>query len=36
MVMQDLGWKEAIIKVLEDAAEPLHYTDITDRIVEGQ
>jgi hypothetical protein len=34
--MQDLGWRDAIIRVLEEAAEPLHYTDITDRIVEDQ
>jgi hypothetical protein len=34
--MQDLGWREAIVKVLTDAAGPLHYTDITDRIVEQQ
>ena len=34
--MQDLGWKEAIIEVLKDAAEPLHYTDIAERIVERE
>jgi hypothetical protein len=32
--MSDLGWKEAIIEVLNEATEPLHYTDIADRIVE--
>jgi hypothetical protein len=34
--MQDLGWKESIIEVLQEAAEPLHYTEITDRIVERE
>jgi hypothetical protein len=34
--MSELGWREAIVQVLNDTAEPLHYVDITDRIVEGQ
>ncbi len=34
--MQDLGWRDSIIEVLKAAAEPLHYTDITDRIVEQE
>ncbi|MBN1395642.1 MAG: hypothetical protein JW959_11510 [Pirellulales bacterium] len=34
--MQDMGWKEAIIEVLHGETEPLHYTDITDLIVERQ
>jgi HB1, ASXL, restriction endonuclease HTH domain len=32
--MSDLGWKEAIIKVLESSPEPMHYTDIAEAIVE--
>lgn len=34
--MQDLGWKEAIIEVLGEAEEPLHYVDISDKILERQ
>ena len=30
--MAELGWKEAIVKVLEKSAEPMHYTDITQAI----
>lgn len=32
--MSDLSWKDSIIEVLREAAEPLDYTEITDRIVE--
>jgi hypothetical protein len=28
-----LSWEEAIIKVLHEAKQPLHYQDITERIV---
>lgn len=31
-----MKWIDAIIKVLQDADEPLHYTDITDRIIENE
>jgi hypothetical protein len=30
--MAELGWKEAIVKVLEKSAQPMHYTDITQAI----
>lgn len=32
--MAELGWKEAIIKVLSASAEPMHYTDIAEAIAE--
>jgi HB1, ASXL, restriction endonuclease HTH domain len=32
--MQDLAWRDAIIRVLTDSAEELHYTEIADRIAE--
>ena len=32
--MPDLGWKEAIIRVLSAAAEPMHYTDIAEAIAD--
>ena len=28
-----MSWKDAVQKVLEDAGKPLHYSDITDRIL---
>jgi hypothetical protein len=31
--MNDLGWREAILKVLADSGEAMHYTDIADKIV---
>lgn len=31
--MAEMSWKDAAQKVLEDAAKPLHYKDITDRIL---
>jgi HB1, ASXL, restriction endonuclease HTH domain len=31
---QNLGWRDAIIEVLKGAKEPLHYTDISDKIIE--
>lgn len=31
--MSELSWKAAIIKVLTEAKEPLHYRDITERIL---
>jgi hypothetical protein len=34
--MANLSWKNAIIKVLDDAAEPLHYAEIAERIAEGE
>ena len=30
--MRELGWKEAIVKILTAHAEPMHYTDITEAI----
>jgi hypothetical protein len=30
--MAELGWKEAIVKVLDSSDEPMHYTDITQAI----
>jgi hypothetical protein len=30
--MPELGWYEAIVKVLEGAKEPLHYTDIAEEV----
>ena len=32
--MPDLSWRNAIIKVLENADEPMHYTDIAEEIAE--
>jgi len=32
--MPELGWREAIIAVLDDSDEPLHYTDIAEQIAE--
>ena len=32
--MAEMSWKDAVKKVLEDAGKPLHYTDITDRILD--
>ena len=34
--MQDLGWREAIMRVLRDAGEPMHYTDIAEAIAEQE
>ena len=31
--MAEMSWKDAAQKVLEDAGKPLHYSDITDRIL---
>lgn len=31
--MAEMSWKDAVQKVLEDAGKPLHYSDITDRIL---
>lgn len=31
--MAELSWKDAITKVLTEAKEPLHYSDITERIL---
>ena len=31
--MAEMSWKDAAQKVLEDAGRPLHYSDITDRIL---
>jgi hypothetical protein len=31
--MAELSWKNAIVKVLTESKEPLHYTDITERIL---
>jgi hypothetical protein len=28
--MPELGWKEAIVKVLEEASEPMHYVEISE------
>ncbi|MCW0484866.1 HTH domain-containing protein [Gaoshiqia sediminis] len=33
---KDLTWKQAILKVLKDADEPLHYTKISELIVENE
>ena len=32
--MAEMSWKDAAKKVLEEAGEPLHYTDITERILD--
>lgn len=32
--MTNLGWREAIIQVLQQNAEPMHYTEIAEAIVE--
>jgi hypothetical protein len=32
--MSDLGWREAVVKVLEESGGPMHYADIADTIVE--
>lgn len=32
--MPDLGWREAVVKVLESNRGPMHYTDIAEAIVE--
>jgi len=34
--MGSLGWKEATVKVFENAGEPLHYTEIAEAIAEQQ
>ncbi len=33
--MLDLGWREAIVHVLQASDEPMHYTDIADAIAEN-
>jgi hypothetical protein len=30
--MPDLGWRDAILRVLNEAAEPMHYTAIAEAI----
>jgi len=32
--MSNLAWKDAIVKVLEDSGEQMHYVDITQKIIE--
>jgi hypothetical protein len=32
--MSNLSWRDAIIKVLQTAREPMHYTDIAERVAE--
>ena len=32
--MADLSWRDAIIKVLQEATEPLHCTEIAMRVAE--
>lgn len=34
MTTQELSWKDAILKILQEAGEPLHYQEITRRIGE--
>ena len=34
--MQDLSWKEAVVKILEQAGQPMHYAEIADAIAEQQ
>jgi hypothetical protein len=34
MAMNELGWKEAIVKVLTASANPMHYTEIAEAIAE--
>lgn len=34
--MPDLGWREAIVQVLQDAGEPMHYTDIAEAIADQE
>lgn len=34
MTTQNLSWKDAVLKVLRDAGEPLHYTAIAEQIIE--
>ena len=31
---RELGWKDAVCEVLKKSSEPMHYTDIADRILE--
>lgn len=31
--MSEISWKDAIIKVLSESAQPMHYRDITDQIL---
>jgi hypothetical protein len=33
---KNLSWRDAIVEVLKDAAEPLHYTDIAEQIAERE
>jgi len=35
-LMQDLSWKDAIVKILEEAGQPMHYAEIADAIAERQ
>lgn len=32
----NLSWRDAIIRVLEESTEPMHYADIADKIAEGR
>ena len=34
MTTENLVWEQAVLRVLEDAGEPLHYTEIGNRIVQ--
>ena len=35
-LMQDLSWKDAIVKILEEAGQPMHYAEIADAIADRQ
>lgn len=32
--MANLNWRDAIIKVLESAAQPMHYSDVAQLIID--
>ena len=34
MTTEYLVWEQAVLRVLEDAGEPLHYTEIGNRIAQ--
>jgi len=33
-VMAEIGWRDAIIQVLRNSSEPMHYADIAEKIAE--
>ena len=34
-MVQEMGWREAILKILEDSSEPLHYKEISRRVIDS-